>query len=116
MIDPTAVVHALPMPALLIGADGTLVAVNMSGTMLLGVDADAIGLRASDLPLLRRLPGLREGVLTASRGGAPRSFPLRSLPTTRGFRNLRVRISVAGKSVDGTAPVLVIAEDITEEA
>jgi len=63
---------------------------------------------------MRRVPGLRDSVLLASRSGMPLPLPLRSVPTARGIRDMRLRLAAVGKSVDGSAPVLVIAEDVTD--
>lgn len=110
-IDGTAVVDALPLPALLF-ANGILIAANTPAAMLLGVGSDAVGKRASDLPLMRRVPGLAEAIVAAARGGSGPALSVRSLATARGLRRLRLTTSPLRTAPPGAQAVLVLAEEV----
>src|SRR5437879_94047 len=85
-IDAQACVRALPLPALLLDARGTLLAANDLAESLLGVTAAMIGAHATELPLLQRVPELGERVASAAQGAAAAPLAVRSSTTVHGVR------------------------------
>ena len=111
-VDPIALVHALPFPALLILADGTLAAVNSAGSTLFEIDPADCGVPASKLRIMRRVPGLPESIAVAQHGGRSIPLPVQVARRGRGRRHVRLIVTPVGSPSSDRAAVLVVAEDV----
>ncbi|UJR79613.1 sensor histidine kinase [Sandaracinus amylolyticus] len=109
------IVASLRSAVVVVDAEGRVRAANQSADPVLGIGRSAIDRPLDDTGLVERLAGLDDAIDRVAIGGEPVALQSATL-TGDPPRHVDVRVSPFGTdAIAGRIPVLVVADDVTEE-
>lgn len=114
------IVRGLRAAVVVVDGGGVIKSVNQAADQVLGLAPGVVGKALTETGLLGRLPALTEGIHRVATGGDTATIAASPLgdPTAPSARYVDVRITPFGTEVRhdaGRRPVLVVADDVTEE-